>query len=93
VSRSSWTSGKHTPLTARFNVGEFEGLVPDGVASITATMANGAERQIPVHDNFFKFEWAPPEADPTGTLSSAQSQVTWHDAAGAVIAKRPAREG
>ena len=59
--------------------GKAEGIVPDGVASLTVTMAEGVEREIPVHDNYFHFTWDSSEAV-AGPL-----RVTWRDASGAVV--------
>jgi hypothetical protein len=88
IQESHLSYGKET-----LGSGWAEGLVPDGVTSVTATMADGAKRQVPVHDNYFRFEWAPSEADPTLTSILDQSQITWHDATGAVVTKRSGNEG
>jgi hypothetical protein len=49
--------GSGGPKASR-NPGEAWGLVPDGVASISARFASGAEREVPVSDNYFQFSRA-----------------------------------
>jgi hypothetical protein len=67
--------------------GHADGIVPDGVASLTVTMGNGVERAVTVHDNYFHFTWGPSEATPSLEELLSASQVTWHDASGAVVPK------
>jgi hypothetical protein len=70
--------------------GEGSGLVPDGVASVTAEFDNGFELTVPVTDNYFKFAWDPADAGETGaTFDEAKrvgpSRIVWYDAEGAVV--------
>jgi hypothetical protein len=68
--------------------GQADGIVPDGVASLTVTMSNGVERAVTVHDNYFHFTWGPSEAAPSlDEFEWSAFQVTWHDASGAVVPK------
>jgi hypothetical protein len=82
VQKSYLRHGKETA-----GPGHAEGLVPDGVASVTVTVGNGAERSVAVHDNYFRIAWDRSEAAPSLEDLPTASQVTWHDASGAVIPK------
>jgi hypothetical protein len=76
--------------------GKAWGLVPDGVASVTARFGDGTIHQIPVTDNHFVYRWGNPEANPLGGEVSLVSWTTpsigivWHDADGNVVPQQPA---
>lgn len=64
------------------------GLVPDGVATVTAQFGSAPDRTIPVHDNYFELPLSGPE------LSNANSEAgviatVWHDASGNAIPQLP----
>lgn len=78
--------------------GEAWGLVPDGVAAVTAKFPNGAEREIAVADNYFQFSWSNVEEalsseglEPGSAIVPAE--IIWHDASGAVVPQQPSEEG
>jgi hypothetical protein len=64
------------------------GLVPDGVASVTAKFGSGTERDIPVSDNYFEFSWDAAENAPSA--KEFPYQMTWHGPDGSVVGKRSA---
>ncbi len=77
--------------------GEAFGLVPDGVASITAEFASGAKRTVPVTDNYFRFNWDAAEAAITDEEIEAgipvgPGVITWHDANGSVVSEQSSNE-
>ena len=77
--------------------GEAWGLVPDGVASVTARFGDGSVHEVPVTDNHFAYEWGNREADPiNGEVSSVTywtdglKDIVWRDADGNVVPQQPA---
>jgi hypothetical protein len=62
--------------------GESMGLAPDGVASIVAEFANGTKIEVPVTENFFKFDWDPvavsdhPYVEPEGGASLGDDEAS-----------------
>lgn len=71
--------------------GEAWGLVPDGVASVTANFGGGAAREVPVTDNYFRYAWGDPETNPIFGETAAVLRTTpfkdviWRDADGNVV--------
>lgn len=59
------------------------GLVPDGVASVTARYPDGFERTVPVASNFFSYRVS------LGASRALQAQFLWKDQAGNVIRDIP----
>jgi hypothetical protein len=76
--------------------GEAWGLVPDGVASVTARFGDGAVHQVPVTDNHFVYRWGNTQANQVDreqflVFSTRHSKDTvWRDAAGNVVPQQPA---
>jgi len=62
------------------------GLVPDGVASVTARFGSGTERDVPVSDNYFEFSWDAAENAPSA--KEYPYEMTWRNADGTVVEKR-----
>lgn len=78
--------------------GEASGIVPDGVASVTATFPNGAEVDAPVDDNYFQLTWGAVESAPVPGSERERAinedwevpeRFVWHDDSGAVIHPQP----
>jgi hypothetical protein len=76
------------------------GLVPDGVASVTAEFPNAPDVTVPVADNYFEIplsgsevgnyvEESGPNATGEGLSGAGISQVRWQDAGGAPVAQQP----
>lgn len=74
--------------------GEVWGLVPDGVASVTARFGDDAVHQVPVTDNHFVYRWGNPQArlikESLVYWTSRSKDTVWHDADGNVVPKQPA---
>jgi hypothetical protein len=76
--------------------GEAWGIVPDGVASISARFGGEDVREVPVTDNYFHYSWgnAPisavePAVTWTGPIGPLKG-MAWHDADGNVVSPQPA---
>jgi len=71
--------------------GEAWGLVPDGVASVTARFGGGVAWEVPVADNYFKYSWGNPDTDPIDGEGPLVSRINpfkdliWRDADGNVV--------
>jgi hypothetical protein len=65
------------------------GLVPDGVVSGTAEFPSGMVIEVPVTENYFKFEWDSAEAwtgeDSPGEEQYGPTRIVWHDPSGDLI--------
>jgi hypothetical protein len=71
-------------------VGLSAGLVPDGVATVTAHFAQAPDVTVPVEDNFWELEQQ--GAETQGTDAHPEAFVyatTWNDAEGNVIPQKP----
>jgi hypothetical protein len=83
--------------------GEAEGVVPDGVASVTAKFPNGTEVDAPVADNYFQLTWGAAESAPVPGSEKERpinvnwedpTEIVWYGAGGAVVhPQQPADEG
>jgi hypothetical protein len=73
--------------------GEAFGLVPDGVVSGTAEFPSGLEIEVPVTENYFKFEWDSVEAgtgeDSPGEERYGPTRIVWHDPSGELVYQPP----
>jgi hypothetical protein len=83
-----WSEGGAGPS------GEAAGIVPDGVASVSARFPNGTEVGTPVANNYFRLSWGPAESGPvTGSETQEApdaswdepTEFLWHDAGGAIV--------
>jgi len=85
--------------------GEAWGLVPDGVASITARFGGEDVREVPVTDNYFHYRWGSARNEPISALQESGvlgmsviwtgpigplKGMAWHDADGNVVSPQPA---
>lgn len=74
--------------------GEVWGLVPDGVASVTARFGDDAVHQVPVTDNHFVYRWGNPQAhlikESLVYWTSRSKDTVWRDAEGNVVPQQPA---
>ncbi|HVQ58545.1 MAG TPA: hypothetical protein VMS60_06515 [Solirubrobacterales bacterium] len=64
------------------------GIVPDGVATLTAKFGSAPDRTIPVHDNYFELPLSGPEMSNANSEAGVIATV-WHDANGNVIPQLP----
>lgn len=64
------------------------GVVPDGVATVTAQFGSAPDRTIPVHDNYYELPLSGPELSNANSESGVIATV-WHDADGNVIPQLP----
>ena len=70
------------------------GLVPDGVASVTAEFTNAPDVTAPVSDNYFEISMRGAELGTgKGDFKGGIQRVAWHDAAGALVPQGPDAEG
>lgn len=79
------------------------GIVPDGVASVTAKFPNGTEVDAPVANNYFQLTWgagesAPVEGSEKERAANADweepTEFVWYDAEGAIVQpQQPGHEG
>jgi hypothetical protein len=62
------------------------GLVPDGVASVTAEFANAVEVTVPVRDNYFEIPMSGAQlGEGKGDLKGGVQRVVWRDTDGALV--------
>jgi hypothetical protein len=62
------------------------GLVPDGVASVTAEFAEAPDVTVPVKDNYFEIPLSGAEVgEGSGDMEGGVRRVLWHDASGALV--------
>ncbi len=64
------------------------GLVPDGIASVTAKFGSSPERTVPVQNNYFEFELSGAELSNANGESGVQ-QTVWRDADGEIVPQLP----
>lgn len=70
------------------NSGTAFGLVPDGVASVTATFGSAPDRTVSVTNNYWELDVSGSEMSNANGESGVQ-QTVWHDADGNVIPQQP----
>jgi hypothetical protein len=72
------------------------GIVPDGVASVSAEFRGGVVREVPVTDNYFQYSWGDAghrrgQASVAWTGPGGPTEgLVWHDADGNVVPQQPA---
>jgi hypothetical protein len=67
------------------------GLVPDGVASVTAEFADAPEVTVPVSDNYFEVPMSGAQVgEGKGDFKGGVQRVVWRDADGALVPQRSA---
>lgn len=70
------------------------GLVPDGVASVTAEFTDAPDVTIPVKDNYFEIQMSGAEfGERNGDRQGGVQRITWRDADGNVVSQQPDAEG
>jgi hypothetical protein len=90
-------AGKATFAVERVDrlTGEAWGLVPDGVATVTARF-DGEAREVPVTDNYFRYTWGNRDAKPINgegpsvMRTSSFPDMIWRDAEGDVVPQQGA---
>jgi hypothetical protein len=74
--------------------GGAHGIVPDGVASVTARFPNGTEVDAPVANNYFQLTWGAAQSAPVPGDDRERAinedweepkEFIWHDAEGAIV--------
>jgi hypothetical protein len=82
--------------------GEAAGVVPDGVASVTAKFPNGSEVEAPVANNYFQLSWGVAQSTPVPGEERERAineewdvpaEFVWHDADGSFVPERAAQKG
>jgi hypothetical protein len=63
------------------------GLVPDGVATVTAKFGSAPDRTVPVASNYFELELSGSELSNANGEAGIERTV-WHDAEGAIVPQR-----
>jgi hypothetical protein len=70
------------------------GLVPDGVASVTAEFADAPDMTVPVSDNYFEVSMSGAQVgEGKGELKGGIQDVVWRDADGNPIPQQPGANG
>ena len=70
------------------------GLVPDGVASVTAEFADAPDITVPVSDNYFEVSMSGAQVgEGKGELGEGIQHVVWRDADGNLIQQQPGVSG